>query len=1085
MAVADEERVIRAAPRTTLHELGTAPNLVLKHTLTSADPEAAEALRRQARALSTLSHPGLLRPSTVSEGPTGPIVVYPNFAAPGTIVPLDEARSSRGPIDPSVAVLILTPVAGGLAAAHQRGLFHGHLEPSCVLLAPAGVKLSDFLVGTGRPLLRPGPASASGDLAALLQLHAWILGKERSPWEGRVDSVEALADAWAQQAQLLEPELLPRWLAMSHRRSLIPPAETMPRSVPGIPEETVLRDHRAELDSGRIGTVIDGRYRLIEKIGSGGMGTIYRAEQLNVGREVALKLLRPPGGEEERAEALTRFENEARAVAQLKHPNTVHLYDFGRQGNGELYLVTELLRGHTLAEELESGTLSTTKALRFIAEIADALAEAHQKGVVHRDVTPRNIFLDQLPDRQSAKLLDFGVARLSGGATATRAGQAIGTPTYMSPEQATGLPATPSSDLYSLGATLFECLSGRPPFSAPTVSALLAKQVDEPAPLLSEVAPHLQGYRELEALVASLLAKRPQERPPSAAALRDQLQRQLERMTRPGVSNNEAPVLGPYRLGPVLGSTPTSEVYRATDTRDGRQVAVKVLTDRALGSPTAVARLKREAQGLGRLHHPHIVEFLDHGLTPDGRAFLVTELLPGRTVRERLLAEGPFDAEQAAAIVGQIAEALAYAHGIGVIHRDLKPGNVMLLSEHPRPRVKLIDFGLIKWNDEASRTTLTRRDALLGTPAYVAPEQIYDASEITPSADLYSLGCVLYALLSARPPFTGAVDEVLKAHYVTEPPLPPPSKGLELLVAPLMAKLPGQRPGSAQEVLARLAELGFRWDAPTEPSSTSESLGPTISRTPALMPTRPSAAPLTPPDRSTPWLYGLSLLVLAGTLALLLPVLLRSRAEPEFTRTTTLPPASPAIPPETVAPTPEPSPAAVIEPVAKVTVVRPLPPPTPPPRGPVRAPAPEPATNPRTPSGAWVALEARQHAIAAKEGAANAELVELPACRGLGAARRAQDLEAYQGRLAACESASEDGSLAAALARTRIDRLGRRLGELKDTLGRDELSRFQRRFFDLGGRLTRAAAIADRRGIAEEAAAVLAEVEAEHRRGAE
>ncbi|MEJ5309566.1 MAG: protein kinase [Anaerolineae bacterium] len=276
-----------------------------------------------------------------------------------------------------------------------------------------------------------------------------------------------------------------------------------------------------------------GAYRVIAKLGEGGMAEVYKAYQPRLEREVALKFIRPELAAN--AEFRGRFEHEAKAIACLSHPNIVHIYDFGEEGN-RYYLVMEYIPGVTLKERLEAlhaagKTMDWNEACRIISQIAAALDYAHQQGIIHRDVKPANIMLT--PDGR-ALLNDFGIARMLGTSQVlTQTGGTIGTPAYMSPEQIRGDKEQlgPASDLYSLGIVLYEMLTGRVPFSADTPLAVLYKHLHDPIPLPRTLAPTLPEATEQVLLKA--LAKDPAERYPDGRSLTQALQASLSTPTLP------------------------------------------------------------------------------------------------------------------------------------------------------------------------------------------------------------------------------------------------------------------------------------------------------------------------------------------------------------------------------------------------------------------------------------------------------------------------------------------------------------------------------------------------------------------------
>jgi tetratricopeptide (TPR) repeat protein len=260
---------------------------------------------------------------------------------------------------------------------------------------------------------------------------------------------------------------------------------------------------------------IAGRFEVLGLGGSGGMGAVLRARDLLTGAPVALKIMR-------RKDAKARFDEEARILAELRHPGIVRYIAHGKTTAGAPYLAMEWLEGEDLSERLSREGLTVGESIELVRRVADALHCAHTSGVIHRDIKPSNLFLSEgRIDR--IKLLDFGIARMhaSPAGAALRKGIVIGTPGYMSPEQAMDGPIDARSDIFSLGCVLFECLTGEPPFYAEDVMALLAKILLQDAPRLDEVRGDLDPA--LSAIVARMLAKDPKERFPTAAALATEL----------------------------------------------------------------------------------------------------------------------------------------------------------------------------------------------------------------------------------------------------------------------------------------------------------------------------------------------------------------------------------------------------------------------------------------------------------------------------------------------------------------------------------------------------------------------------------
>lgn len=284
-----------------------------------------------------------------------------------------------------------------------------------------------------------------------------------------------------------------------------------------------------------IGHTLDEKYRLEERLGIGGMGTVYRAVHLLIDRPVAIKVLNQRFVEDEAAR--TRFRREARAAGRLQHANAVTVTDFGQSSDGYVYIVMELLEGRTLREILaKEAPLDPARSVSLMMQISDAVAAAHEAGIIHRDLKPANVFIVQRADVPSVvKVLDFGIAKLAAETldddepmTLTLIGAMIGTPRYMSPEQCDGAELTPAADVYSLGIILYEMLTGTVPFSGSTPLAIAMKHASElPRAPRTFVATIPEA---LEQVVLHALEKRPEDRPADAAQFRAELVSTAERL---------------------------------------------------------------------------------------------------------------------------------------------------------------------------------------------------------------------------------------------------------------------------------------------------------------------------------------------------------------------------------------------------------------------------------------------------------------------------------------------------------------------------------------------------------------------------
>ena len=279
----------------------------------------------------------------------------------------------------------------------------------------------------------------------------------------------------------------------------------------------------------RPGTIIDTTLVVSSLVGEGGMSVVYRASDLNLERDVAIKFLSLTSDNMENRD---RFAREAKALSKLQHKNILKVYRFGIWQD-QLYLVLELLEGEGLDTVLaRENAIPLTTCLDLMIQAVDGLAAAHFAGVLHRDTKPGNRFVSRIGSRMEQKIVDFGLCKMSGLESAqeqalTFPGQLLGSVRYMSPEQCTGAPVGPQSDVYSLGVTLYELISGLPPFDYETAVGILYKHVNDPVPLFREKFPYHQFASQLDDVFSSLLAKKPEDRPQSMAEVRVLL-RQLQ-----------------------------------------------------------------------------------------------------------------------------------------------------------------------------------------------------------------------------------------------------------------------------------------------------------------------------------------------------------------------------------------------------------------------------------------------------------------------------------------------------------------------------------------------------------------------------
>lgn len=269
----------------------------------------------------------------------------------------------------------------------------------------------------------------------------------------------------------------------------------------------------------RVGTLLDGRYRIDALLGSGGMGFIYRAHHLKLDIDVAIKVLRD--SEAANAEIVERFRREAESATRIGHPGIVRVLDFGIEPRGAQYMVMELLEGEDVSQRLARlGPFAPDHAVKLLLEACEALAAAHHAGIVHRDLKPENLYLARLPDgRERLKVVDFGLAKMSDaerpgvrGAKLTKTGTVFGTPKYIAPEQALGKGADARSDVYSLGCIAYEMLTGVAPFDGENYLGIVNQHLFDPPPPFAQANPRVSVSHGLENVVMQALAKKPEER---------------------------------------------------------------------------------------------------------------------------------------------------------------------------------------------------------------------------------------------------------------------------------------------------------------------------------------------------------------------------------------------------------------------------------------------------------------------------------------------------------------------------------------------------------------------------------------------
>jgi serine/threonine-protein kinase len=509
---------------------------------------------------------------------------------------------------------------------------------------------------------------------------------------------------------------------------------------------------------------------------------------------------------------LARFFDEARIQAQLDHPGVAKVLEASTDPSGKPFVVAEYVEGRNLAEVRNRGSqlnanVGWPDALALGVALAEALTHVHERtdaageplDIVHRDLSPQNVMIGYGGD---VKLIDFGTARGENRKCHTVSGVVLAKPGYVAPEVANNQPGGVPSDLYALGVILWELCAGRRFLSGDAtahVAAVAAGRRNLPpiaelvkAPLALDTilarltAPRIEdryaSAREVATDLVKILAKAPSlangERGvrPRIAHLMERLypaeparsRADLARLTasarnaepRPEASIPPAPSPLPaavddslfpgtrYRLLREIGRGAMGVVYEAHHVDLGRSVALKVLPKESCQSPDLETRFRREARAIARLRHPNLVGLHDFGVSADGRPFYAMELLEGETLERYLERERGMDWREATRICTETLAALETAHSAGLVHRDIKPGNLFITRDG---KLKLLDFGVVQMEKETEGAKDAEAIALVGTVEYMAPEQAAGEA-VDERADLYAVGAVLYELVTGRRP---------------------------------------------------------------------------------------------------------------------------------------------------------------------------------------------------------------------------------------------------------------------------------------------------------------------------------------------
>jgi serine/threonine protein kinase len=550
-------------------------------------------------------------------------------------------------------------------------------------------------------------------------------------------------------------------------------------------------------------------FELQRLLGRGGMAEVYYGLDVKLQRPVAVKVIdvRYRGHPAYAA----RFVREAQTVATWRHEHIIQIY-YADDEDSLYYFVMEYLDGSDLHGLMASYVaknelMPPNEVLRLGRAVANALDYAHRRGVIHRDVKPSNIMV---ASDGRVVLTDFGLALdVEQGSL----GEVFGSAHYMAPEQARrSADAVPQSDLYALGVVLYELLTGQVPFDDPSPTSVAVQHLTAPPPSPRELNPNLSPV--VEEVLLKVLSKSPAERYQTGAELMNALTAAFQ-ASQPDDVTLTSPLLTPspsfktranlttgdligqqldeYRLEKLLGQGRMARVYRGRDVRLQRWLAIKVIDNPCRINPDYRMRFEREAQAIAQLEHPHIVQLYRCG-EANGLLYLAMQYIDGADLDSVLTSyckDGGFiEPEKAGRIIREICLALDYAHNKGVIHRDVKPSNIILDEEG---RAILADFGLAVLDEVGTQ------GKVFGSPRYIAPEQVMSSANVVPQSDLYAVGVTLYQMFTGQLPFDHPEPMEVAMLHLVEAPLPPRklrpeiSPELEAVMLKALAKKPEER----------------------------------------------------------------------------------------------------------------------------------------------------------------------------------------------------------------------------------------------------------------------------------------------------
>ncbi len=549
------------------------------------------------------------------------------------------------------------------------------------------------------------------------------------------------------------------------------------------------------------------------------MGTVYKATDHELDRIIALKTIRPDLAANDAS--LRRLRQETLLARQIAHRNVIRVYDLGVSGSLR-FITMEFVEGQDLKSVIElRKKLTPEEAAPILHQICQGLNAAHSENVVHRDLKPQNILLS--PDGR-ARIMDFGLARSFDDTGLTQTGGILGTPAYMSPEQALGQHGDTRSDIFSFGVIAYELLTGQLPFPSQTLSESLLSRTRGRARPIEVADPSTPAW--LACIVMKCLERQPADRYSNTGEIMaDLLARDSSAAAFRTLSGPLAPgtmVGSRYRIEAEAGEGGMGKVYRATDLDLHRTVALKVVRPELSSSPHTLEQLMHEISVASQISHKNVLRIHDLG-EASGLRFVSMAWAEGEDLSQLLHRTGPLPESRLLELACEICDGLQAAHEQGISHQDLKPSNILVTSGG---HACIADFGLARSSNGAvaalgaaperpSGEVSSSAPSVSGTPRYMSPEQI-DGGEVDHRTDIYSLGIVLYEMATGRIPFKDdSVFQTLSQRIAESAPNPKllnPSLSNELagIILRCLERKPEDRYASVRELLNALQDVADR-----------------------------------------------------------------------------------------------------------------------------------------------------------------------------------------------------------------------------------------------------------------------------------